>query len=205
MEMRMTRVQSWLFLIAALLLGYCNWMSMMWAVWGAPLSWNHYVGLLAELCLLVAAIISFKSPERGRGLALLAILGMSTFWLPAVSSLVPTDSVRVSPASYLIIGLYVATFTFALCFPSRSRLSIAVCGALWIVVGAICGITYVRRAADGEYDRPTFVFCKWHGGGTELTVSDPLGAIDSPDRDFLGRSGLRGRIDCDGATGDPAK
>lgn len=196
-------VQFVFYLIAALVLGYLTFMSMMWGVWGAPVHPTHYISLLGALALFAGAFVSLANPNGGRIVSLAGLASMGSLWIPGVVSLVPQHNTIISPLSYLVFLLYFATVGFALFYPIRWRWSVPAFVIVLCVAAGFAGVTALTRVRGGEFVRPSFAYFRWHPGGESLVIEqDPDGWIDSEARTLLEQAGIRGGLEWTGSSGD---
>ncbi|MBA4020224.1 MAG: hypothetical protein C0483_23940 [Pirellula sp.] len=196
-------IQFVVYLVAALVLGYLTFMSLMWSIWGAPIHPTHYVALLGALALFAGAFVSLANPGRGRILGLAGLVGMGSIWIPSVVVLVPQHNVLISPAAYLALLLYFATLGLALLYPQRWAWSVpAYLVVLCIAVG-IVGVTASARVRGGEFARPSFAYFRWHPGGERLVIEqDSDGWIDAEARTLLEQAGMQGTLEWTGSSGE---
>ena len=129
----------------------------MWAVWGAPTHWTQYAGLISSLVLSVGATSLIFSAEKGQGACVLGVLGMSSFYVPAVASIIPAENTIISPLSYVIVTSYLALVVATARYPKH------IAGSTWIIVlvplamGVWGGFTAYTRWQSGEYNRPEII------------------------------------------------
>ncbi len=113
-------IPFWLFLTTAFATGSLTFRAMMWAVWGVPTHWVQSVSLVGSILLLVAAYVSARSLRIGRWLAAVALLAISSYYIPALPSLLPRAGVIIHWWVYLPPSLLVVAVAYtAFCFVQR--------------------------------------------------------------------------------------
>lgn len=187
--------------ITAMVLGSLTFYSMMWGVWGAPVSWTQYVSLSGALFVFVASPLSLKQPETARIVSIIGLSAISFLWIPGIASLVPAFNQIIPLFAYVTYALYLSAWGFSLFYPRKLSISIPVALAIIFGSGWIFGATLVERVRSGEYDRPSFSFFKW-SVGDELTVDDDLDHwIDSHATSLLKDAGVKGHLRWAGSLG----
>jgi hypothetical protein len=93
--------QFFMYSITALVLGSLTFYSMMWGVWGAPVSWTHYVSLIGALFVFVASPLSLKQPETARIVSIIGLSAISFLWIPGIASLVPAFNEIITLFAYI--------------------------------------------------------------------------------------------------------
>lgn len=191
------------YLIPGLVLGYLTLVSMMWAVWGAPIPPTHYVALLGALAVVLGAFLSLATPDSGRVVALVGLFAMGSSWIPGVVSLVPRHNVIISPLAHLAFLLYFAAVAFVLLYPKPWRWSVPALAAVLCLAFSFAAVTTVSRVRSGEFARPSFAYFRWRPGGDALTIErDSEGWMDSKARSLLQQAGIRGKLEWTGSSGE---
>ena len=191
------------YLFAGLVLGYVNLLSLMWGVWGAPVTLINTLAVLAAVPLFASAVLAWVHPTAAQLLSLAGLAGMAPLWIPAVTHIVPKYGVFLVPAAYLVYLFYVAVVTFALLFPRRWPWSLPALVVFFAILAGVAGGTAAARYRAGEYDHPAFGFYYWTPGEAGLLVeADPDGWIDAQTRRELAQAHVSGTLTWAGSGGD---
>jgi hypothetical protein len=197
-------IQSIVYMIAGVGLGGLILYSMLLVLYGVPPHPLQFVGLACCLTLFAGGALSLSNPQKGRIVALCALIGVTPLWLGSVISLVPQHNLTISPYTCLVVLAYFALIGFALCYPRPFRFSMLALVLVAFFAGATALATYLRRVRAGEYDRPGIACFLWHADSSNPVVvaRDPLGWIDPKVRTLLDRAGIHGSIEWTGSSGE---
>jgi hypothetical protein len=173
-------------------------------VWGVSISPLLYVAFLSCVALLAGAATSFVNAPRGRGIALFALAGIGTVWIPSVVSLVPHFNTIMSPIAYIIFAGYFVLAAFVLFYPCRLKYSTLTFLTLCLVTLAIGVVSYASLLKNGEYSRPAFTYFHWSSEPVNSLVikDDSDGWIDSNTRRILEQAGIHGTLQWSGSSGE---
>jgi hypothetical protein len=200
--MKSHRVSFIVYLIAALVLGFTIFRSMMWGVWGAPVSPLHYLALLGSVVLFFGAFICLVNHFSGRIVCGIALCLLGTFYVPATVSIVPAHNEILSPIVFLILLAYFSALAFVLFFPTRWKFSVPFYLITLGIAGALAAGTFIQRTAKGEYARPAFAFFVWKPGESVLQVqNDNDHWITTETKSLLEQNGIRGSLEWAGSSG----
>jgi hypothetical protein len=159
----------------------------------------------AAVAFVVAAVVSFSSPGRGRVIALLACAASFPLWIVWIIGVVPAhDVIFLLPIPHLLVVAYLLVLGFVLFWPYPFRLSIALI-VLVCCTGVVVGWrTYTDRVASGEYDRPGVACFRWTPDASReaVVLRDPLNWINERVRVALSAAKISGTLQSSGAWGD---
>lgn len=200
--MKSQRVSFVVYLLAALVLGFTAFRSMMWGVWGAPVSPLHYLALLGSGALFFGAFVCLFNLLSGRIICGIALCVLGTFYVPATVSIIPAHNEILSPIVFFILLIYFSALAFALFYPSRWKFSLLFYLIVLGIAVAFAGGTFIQRTARGEYTRPAFVFFVWKPGESGLQVqNDSDRWITTETKSLLEQNGIRGDLEWTGSSG----
>jgi len=102
-----------IYLVAGLTAGWQVFQLIMWAIWGAPTSPIQFIGLIGSWGLDLAAILAFKWKKVSLIMAAFGLLGLWSFYVPALYQTLHPDrdvvwepTVFIAPALLLGATLY---------------------------------------------------------------------------------------------------
>jgi len=197
-------IQGCVYLFACIPFGIITLRSIMVGVWGVSISPLRYVAFLSCFALLAGAATSFSNAARGRIIALFALAGIGTVWIPSVVSLVPHYNTIIAPIGYIIFAGYFAAVAFVLFFPNRWRYSILTFTTLCFLTISIGAVSYLSLLKQGEYSRPAFTYFHWNSEPLNNLVinGDADGWIDNNVRGILEQAGIHGTLQWSGSSGE---
>jgi len=196
-------VQSFVYLLTALVLLVFTLGPLMWLAWGPPGSLPQYlIALCGAFGLAFSAIVSLSAPVAGRYAAVVSLAALGVLWVPGVVYLVPQHGTNLFWGYSVLFAAYLAAVGFALLYPVRWRWSVPVFAL--VLAGAMVpsGILALQRYQSGEYSWPSFAYFRWYPDPDSLLViNDRKGRIDPKTKSQLERLGIRGRLDLMGISG----
>ena len=198
-------VQTAAYLLTALLSGIFTLRAMSFAVWGVHVNPITNVALLGSVGLLCAAITSAFTPDLGRKLAIVSLIAMAIFWIPAVGELAPLrntlfDLKYFSALSVQFIPFFAAAF-LALLYPTRTKGGITAAVFLALASLGVFAATTRSRAIAGEYSTPQVILYKWVPSTAPLTAENGFKSLDEKTAAMLAMGGIGGKISWNGSSG----
>lgn len=129
----------------------------MWAVWGAPTHWTQYTGLISSLIAVTGAFGLLISGTKGQQICALGVVGMGSFYIPAVQSLIPAENTIISPFSYVILTGYLTLLAGVTLYPMRIKGAVGIIGIAMLAMCVWASVTAFNRWKEGEFNRPQIV------------------------------------------------
>jgi hypothetical protein len=193
--MKVGVIQCIVYAAAGISLAVFTFMSIMVGVWGVRISPLLFLAFFSSVGLALAGVVSLWRPRSGRTIALWALTGIGTVWIPSIIDLIPEPNVRVSSFGCVIFGGYFAIVAFGLFFPNPWKFSFPIFLVLCFTTLIVGAVAYRNRLVRGDYARPSFAFFRWRPGTNNLVIdSDPADWIDSETRNVMARAGIRGKL-----------
>jgi hypothetical protein len=148
-------IPFWLFLITGVSTGILTFQSIMMAIWGAPTHWIQYVSLLGSLLLVIAAYLCAFTLRVGRWFAAVALVAVATYYVPAVSSLLPHPNIIIRWWVYLPLAFLLLSCAYA-------------AGCFWRGVGQPLFPAHASRpgfAVIGVFSAASTAWLTWYFAG----------------------------------------
>ncbi len=199
-------VQTTTYLVTGLLSGLFAIRALSMAVWGVHVNPIARIALLGSIGLLIAAIASVFKPDTGRKVAIVSLLAMATFWIPAIRELAPLRNTLFDFKYFFALGFqFVPFFTaafFALLYPTHPNVGITAAVCLALSALGVFVFTTGTHAKAGEYSTPQVILYKWVPGGSALTIKNGFKPLDKNTVELLSHNGINGTISWSGGAGN---